>query len=301
MAEDYGKEPREMARQFWSHIQRIFSHSIPAIRKIKLNFFSRPSVANKVSNSIWETLKEFVRSVGKWWWAVTIDWLVGAFLGTAQSFGHALVLPSWVPYLIVITGFVAACFIAFHRLRIERDEAVKKLSESLPSFKGELQQIIIGEGHPPDGNVFTRIVVKMQITNRGAPSIAQNFLMCLKFPDGRELRGDTYWDFNEDLKIPNIDPTRPTQILRHDRYLPTLAMTPISKGGLVYGYFAGFFRGISLAEVSHKENMVIIHFDDIENRNFSCEYSVIGNPNAPKMELYPGDMGTGIIPPPIGQ
>src|SRR5271170_3308949 len=146
--------------------------------------------------SMFKTTKEFIRAIGQWWWVVTIDWMVGAVVGTAQSFGRLSSLPAWTPYVVAFIGFIFACFVAFHRLRVERDDLSKKLENNLPKFKGHIEQIIVGELKSPDGAIAIapHLFVKMSITNRGAPSIAQNFLVVMQTSDGQLIQGQPFWN-----------------------------------------------------------------------------------------------------------
>jgi hypothetical protein len=230
---------------------------------------------------MWKTVKEFARAVGHWWWAVTIDWLVGAFLGTAQSFGMAMSLPRWIPYLIILSGFVVACFVAFHRLRLERDDATNKLYENQPNFKGNLMQIGFGTaGNPAFGNMTGGILIKMTITNRGSPSVARNFMVFFQPPlSEKRILGLPVWNMDEGMPLFSAGQTHaenPLQMLRREYYLPTVAMTPIPRGGEIFGYLSVVFPGMTKEELGQIGNKIIVEFEDVNETRVSCEYAVIG-------------------------
>jgi hypothetical protein len=261
-----------------------------------------PGLPDSWRISMWKTLKEFVRAVGKWWWFVVIEEAIGIVIGTAQTFGHWSDLPRWMPSALCVLGLVAASFCAFYQMKSERDKAIEKLSENSAKFKGQFQQIIAGAGtatetatgRPVD---ITRLIVKMTISNLGAPSVAKNFVMKIKLASGHIIVGEPWWDYNEDIKVPVIGQGRSSQVLPHNRHLPTLSMNPIPRGGLVYGYVGAMFYRIDLLTVNKQENTVIVEFDDIEDRHFSCNFSATGTPNAPQIDLLPGDMGVSLYPP----
>ncbi len=217
---------------------------------------------------MWKTIKEFARAVGKWWWAVTIDWLVGAFLGTAQSFGVATILPHWIPYLIILLGFIVACFVAFHRLRLERDDAVNRLCENQPNLKGNFMQVGFGNvENPMIGNTSGGVIIKMTITNRGAPSVARNFMVFYKSSsDDKKITGLHVWNLTEDMPL-FAKGNMPEQILRREYYLPTVATTPIPKGGEIFGYLSARFPGKTKDEVGQTGNKIIVEFEDIDEKH----------------------------------
>jgi hypothetical protein len=240
---------------------------------------------------MWKTFKEFAKAIGKWWWAVVIDWLIGIGLGTAQVFGYATILPHWVAPAILFAGFMVACFIAVHRFRIERDEAIKRLSENTPNFKGHIEQIIVGACPSPNGNLTPQIILKMTVANTGAQSIADNFSLSLRTHDGNMIKGIPTWNANEDVKLFGQDMSHPQQILRRDRYMPTVALTPIQKGGKIFGYLAAVFPDTTQEEVHRRDNDVIVDFEDINEKKYSCTCSVFGSQdNSGEWKIMPGEL-----------
>src|SRR5579863_8809927 len=93
---------------------------------------------------------------------------------------------------MIAGGFVIACFVAFHRMRVERDDAIKSLSANRPDFKAQIETIVIGEAPAAVGG-GGNITVKMTIANRGAAGIARNFSAWLRLPDGKLVRGELWW------------------------------------------------------------------------------------------------------------
>jgi hypothetical protein len=216
---------------------------------------------------MWQTFEEFFKAVGKWWWAVVIDWLIGIGLGTAQVFGFAMNLPIWVAPTILAAGFVLA------------------------NFKGEIEQIVIGTMVTPNGIEAPQIVLKMTVANTGAQSIAQNFSVTLKTYDGKLIKGVPTWNTSEDIKLFGHDTSCPQQTLRRDRYLPTITMTPIQRGAKVFGYLSILFSGMTRDEVHRRDNHLLVEFEDINGRRFSCICSVCGSQeDSGEWKIMPGEI-----------
>src|ERR1700728_928576 len=176
---------------------------------------------------MWKSFKEFMRAVGEWWWAVVIDWLIGIGLGTAQTFGHAQNLPWWVPYVVVLAGFVLACLIAFHKLRIERDFALSQARDKRPILVPCLLGIgtakMSSDQHPEP---LSGIFVRMTISNRGLPSIAHYFSLSIRTESG-DIVGEPWWTVDDKgMKVFVGDTTgTPSNVFHRNQNLPTVAMT----------------------------------------------------------------------------
>jgi hypothetical protein len=238
---------------------------------------------------MFRSIIEFFKAVGKWWWAVTIDLFVGALLGTAQSAGYALRVPHWLWQAMILAGFVIACLVAFHRLRIQRDEAISKCLGSIPNFKGVIEEINTADGPIPDGTMVPRIIIKMTIVNRGVPSIAQSFHIFLQLPDGQKIRGEPSWGGNGDLKLFS-EGGKSVQILPATLYMPVVGMTPIPQGGKSFGYLAAAFPGMNMHEIRRHENILIATFDDVNDKTFSCSLPILGTDTIEGQSTYPSEM-----------
>jgi hypothetical protein len=241
---------------------------------------------------IYKTIIEFIRAVGKWWWWVVVEEAIGILIGTIQTFGHWSNLPKWVAPLLLIFGLVFACFVAFHRLRLERDEAVKNLHENQPNFKGHLIQMGFGNlGNPEIGNMAGGVLVKMTITNRGTPSVARNFRVFCQLASGNKIPGMPVWNVTGDMPLfSGGDKTAKenlAQILHRELYLPSVAMTPIPKGGEIFGYLSAQFRGMTRDEVGQNGNKIIVEFEDVTEKHITCEYVVEGDSGT--LVLHPGE------------
>lgn len=73
------------------------------------------------------TAKEFVMAVGRWWFFV-IGWMAFVAIGNIQTICQQWTTPGWVWGALFPVGLVVAVFIAYHKLRLQRDDARDKLA-----------------------------------------------------------------------------------------------------------------------------------------------------------------------------
>jgi hypothetical protein len=84
-----------------------------------------------------DSVVEYVTSLGHWGWVVLVD--IGAGLtGAILDVSHTLDIPRWVWITLLSVGAIVAPFIAFHRVRLQRDasrRSYKKLTSSSPNLE----------------------------------------------------------------------------------------------------------------------------------------------------------------------
>lgn len=73
-----------------------------------------------------KSLREYVVSLGIWGWVVLID-VIGSIVGGYLDISGNVNIPIWVWLSLLLLGLLIAPFIAFHRLRIQRDNINKEL------------------------------------------------------------------------------------------------------------------------------------------------------------------------------
>lgn len=88
-----------------------------------------------------KTFKEYFKDVVVWWWVVVI----GTVLGGIQFFisvlaqgdsQKSLAIPIWIWISLAVFGFLIANFLAYHRMRIQRDiEKFSKQTEIIAQFE----------------------------------------------------------------------------------------------------------------------------------------------------------------------
>jgi hypothetical protein len=77
---------------------------------------------------MWQSLKEYVTSLGRWGWVVIIDFIL-AGTGAYLDITNAAPIPMWVWITLGLVGLMVAPFIAFHKLRCKRDEIRTELDD----------------------------------------------------------------------------------------------------------------------------------------------------------------------------
>ena len=90
---------------------------------------------------MWQSFKEYIPTVVRSWWAI-IGFLVGA-LGIASGVsGNTILLPYWAWLIIGTIALIVAQFLAYHKVRKQRDEARGEVT----SVISELESNIINLG-----------------------------------------------------------------------------------------------------------------------------------------------------------
>ena len=106
-----------------------------------------------IFNDLIKSIKEYSPAIAKQWWGyltilLTIASLIAGLIGIISWAKDAKPpIPIWTIVLIAfgIVGFIAANFLAFHRLRKQRDEVIKHESETTSGKK--MADIVISDLH----------------------------------------------------------------------------------------------------------------------------------------------------------
>jgi len=89
---------------------------------------------------MWQSFKEYVLATGRWGWVILVDILLGgagAYLDISGTWG----LPRWVWVTMVGVGVLIGPFIAFHKVRQERDEARNKVGSAISELESEVIEL----------------------------------------------------------------------------------------------------------------------------------------------------------------
>jgi hypothetical protein len=162
---------------------------------------------------MWEAIKEYFLSFGRWGWVVTV-FIVGDAYGLVRSLTEAanqqFVMPLWAWLLILVLILVITPFIPFHKMKIERDKLRRK-----PKPKLEI--------------VDKPYTDKRPLYHESGLVIAQPFCANLRFRNSPEIRTSetnankvyaetTFYDMN--LKeILKVDKLRTSDIPEPSRQL----------------------------------------------------------------------------------
>ena len=141
-----------------------------------------------------KSVKEYLAAFGKWGFVVAAL-LVGDVLGVVQSYDTFLRLQSWAWWLILVAILAVSPLIAFHKLRLKRDELYNQLSQiknarpniellGIENFQATLQ---CADGFVLGTPIFTRV------------NFANNPLGSLQAVDAPNITGHIDF-FTEDQK-----------------------------------------------------------------------------------------------------
>ena len=77
---------------------------------------------------MWKSLKTYIAAFGKWGF-IMVAILVGDILGIIRSYYTGWLIPTWGWWLILVVILIVSPFIAFHKLRVQRDKLKAILQE----------------------------------------------------------------------------------------------------------------------------------------------------------------------------
>lgn len=73
-------------------------------------------------------LKDYIQYFGKWLWLITA-FIVGDVLGIIQSYFTEVKFPTWAWWLILVIILACSPFLAFYKLRLEKDKLQNYLND----------------------------------------------------------------------------------------------------------------------------------------------------------------------------
>jgi len=78
----------------------------------------------------WASVKFYAQAVGKAWWALFVGSVLGVIGGTGLIWHVDLKFPLWLWFLAAVVCLSVAQFLAFHRVRVERDSAIARAEQA---------------------------------------------------------------------------------------------------------------------------------------------------------------------------
>ncbi|MFH0942144.1 MAG: hypothetical protein V1823_03885 [Chloroflexota bacterium] len=90
-----------------------------------------------------QSFKEYLAAFGKWGFAIAAL-LIGDLFGIYQSYNSKFVLPQWAWLLILAVILVMSPVIAFHKLRLKRDELKREL-DNIKNGRPKIETTIRGK------------------------------------------------------------------------------------------------------------------------------------------------------------
>ncbi len=214
---------------------------------------------------------EIAATFGKWILAVLEQWeyiVASGVIAFLVELGDKLLdkkMPKKWYVVFVAIGFVLATFKAWDQQRITADTAQHKLDDlTTPKLKLGIDQI--GTGHI-ETTFFkgTGVLVFANLTNDGAPSVADSWLLIVTLPDGRHATtATTYLDpasdisFSEKPGVPNF------KISQRDALYQKVGEHPVERGSRVRGILVFEFQGFSWEEASAANTMFVLRCNDVK-------------------------------------
>lgn len=86
---------------------------------------------------MWKSLKEYVLATGRWGWVILVDILLGG-VGAYLDISGTWELPRGVWVTMVGVAVLIGPFIAFHKIRQERDEASNKVRGAISELESDV-------------------------------------------------------------------------------------------------------------------------------------------------------------------
>jgi hypothetical protein len=77
---------------------------------------------------VWKSVKEYVPAILKLWWVVVVGGILSA-VGVVLNIVQGLTIPAWLLVVIGLMGLFVAQFLAFHRVKLDRDHLQARLDD----------------------------------------------------------------------------------------------------------------------------------------------------------------------------
>jgi hypothetical protein len=215
---------------------------------------------------------------------------------------------SWL-WEIPLLGFFAALALravvapyAIHRqgaevtesIAKERDRLQSELNLERPELSGKIDEIIFGQSGDAIG-----IQLLVSIRNSGEPSIAEHWEVYVHLSDGQRIRASLWGDpvtlyaggGAGNIVIPGQQNPQVIREIREEDFLHNKTAKAIQKGELARGYLSTKFSSISHDDLTHKDALFVVRFQDVTGRQYECNYRFNDDPPMPlgKGLRYAGD------------
>lgn len=149
---------------------------------------------------------------------------------------------AWLSIALAIGLLLLASFLAW------RDEYKK----TRPGLQLVVQTFMSGQAHNESGNDITAVVLLASLSNVGQPSIADQWILTISFPDGRNpivatpsaLIGESTLH----LPVANVANRQSVDYNAKDALYDKTASVPISQGGRQTGFLLFEVSGLTQAE-----------------------------------------------------
>lgn len=121
----------------------------------------------------------------------------------------------------------------------------------------------------PKDSSFAHLVVS--VSNTGAPSIATDYSLTVKFASGATKTGQAFSIPTKGAKLPHLSGGGTEMIYRED-HLPRKTMQPIPKGGCVQGLLLFMVEGATMQDLRTIGTLYRVEFKDLWGKRMSPKF-----------------------------
>jgi hypothetical protein len=238
--------------------------------------------------------KEFLLAVfGSWVEAVGIILTILPFIEKVPRIKMWLqdkpMLERFAPLLWVVGG---ACILwgfygAWREQYRARMAAEQKIEDAKPRLVGQINSLALNEVHPDSTYKYVSILVIMDVSNTGGPSIVKDWV--IEFTDKRGVISNIRLTLQPE-KITSGRPSKVSETVvytRKDSLLEKTAETPIPRGGLMRGVVYSQIDETSLSDIYEPGKCSLtIKFTDVMKQWYAV--SIINFSLGQNAVVFPG-------------
>lgn len=226
-------------------------------------------------------LKDFINAlVGDWVALMSgIASVVLTIVGIAKKWKQ---VPRWTFWAAAVVCFFfasARVWTTEHRARLQAEKHLEQMT--IPKLNSQFSNLITTQfNRGKDEN--SDVIVSGVITNRGGPTVLNNWKFGVRFSDGSFVAGETL------LPIPRGGHITLGKgiVFDGDRWWPSQAESnPIVTGGAASGWIYFLFRNLSQEQFwSRHPVSAILNVTDITGKEWTFEEKILGQdrpPNSP--------------------
>jgi hypothetical protein len=190
----------------------------------------------------------------------------------------------------VIAFLIVAFFMAWRDVREEanglRQELVssrkalgEEKSRNTPNFLGEINEIVNGD---PVQGAGSDLFIRMTITNRGAPSIAQGWKLAVK----SNTRNSSYMPTSipDNFSVRNKDGIQMAKFKLSDTIYEK-TVRPIERGGMARGWIRFILPDLTRKQISGSKTIITVSFEDVERNKYEATMELKGQHSSKPMYL----------------
>jgi hypothetical protein len=240
-------------------------------------------------------MSSFFKELGEFLWAVITNW-------AGYTTGGLIVALLWlwstlrqVPIsrkvgMAVSVGFL---FIAFftawqeqHQLLADANAKLDALTQ--PQLNGD--GLVLASSSIGRNGEDTLVLVSGVITNKGAPTMLQNWRVEMELPDGHRRLGQSVDIQRDMLAFQGSNPNISTAQLPASAWWPRLSvMQSVPTMGSLPGWLLVKFKGITVEEIVAQKVKFFLFYHDVNGKEWVTEEDTIHgpppNPNISQQQL----------------